>query len=130
MLGIENTYGNVQQWCDGANFTNSTIYAQRYPQNYGSNGNAMGFNRPSSDGYIKFFKNGTTDKTRSYMYASEIGGSASTCCGDYTTGIGSCLCVGGGWGNDSNAGLWCLAGDVDTSTPGDGARLSYRPIQI
>lgn len=134
MLGIENPYGNTTKWCDGVvfsgGFTNSTIYVQRYPQNYGSNGNAMGFNRPSSDGYIKFFKNGTSDKTRSYMYASEIGGSASTYCGDYTTGIGSRLCVGGGWGNDSNAGLWCLAGDVDISTPGDGARLSYRPIQI
>ena len=134
MLGIENPYGNITKWCDGVvcsgGFTNSTTYVQRYPQNYGSNGNDMGFNRPSAEGFIKFFKNGTSDKTRSYMYASEIGGSASTYCGDYTTGIGSCLRVGGGWGNDSNAGLWCLAGDVDTSTPGDGARLSYRPIQI
>lgn len=130
MLGIENPYGNVQQWCDGANFSDQTIYAQRYPQNYGSNGNAMGFSRPSSYGYIKFLKNGTTDKTRSYMYASEIGGSASTYCGDYAWQGGSVLSVGGSWGNISNAGLWYLngSGTETRTTEFIGARLSYRPV--
>ena len=132
MLGIENPYGNVQQWCDGANFTNSTIYAQRYPQNYGSNGNDMGFNRPSAKGYIKFLKNGTTDKTRSYMYDSEIGSSSDTYCGDFALNSGSVLCVGGSWRNGPNAGLCFLnSGSVETQhAEFIGARLSYRPIQI
>ena len=131
MLGIENPYGNVQQWCDGVNFTNGTIYAQRYPQNYGSNGNDMGFNKPSAQGYIKYFKNGTTDKTRSYMYDSETGGSTDTYCGDYDwNGGDSVLCVGGSWGNGSNAGLWFL-NDLYVETQAYefiGARLSYRPL--
>ena len=132
MLGVENPYGNVQQWCDGVNFSGQTIYAQRYPQNYGSNGNAMGFNRPSTGGYIKFFKNGTSDKTRSYMYASEIGGSASTYCGDNTYEGGNALCVGGHWENGSNAGLWFLDGsnDMPYSESSICARLSYRPLQV
>lgn len=132
MLGIENPYGNIAKWCDGANFSSQTIYAQRYPQNYGSNGNAMGFNSPSGAGYIKFFKNGTTDKTRSYMYASEIGGSASTYCSDYTWQGGSVLYVGGYWINGSYAGLWYLSGSdgASTSYSSLGARLSYRPVQI
>ena len=133
MLGIENPYGNVQQWCDGVNLSGQIIYAQRYPQNYGSNGNDMGFNKPSANGYIKCFKNGTTDKTRSYMYDSEIGGSSDTYCGDYGWhGGGSVLCVGGSWKNDSNAGLWFF-NDLNDETQGGrfiGARLSYRPIQI
>ena len=131
MLGIENPYGNIMKWCDGANFSNDTIYAQRYPQNYGSNGNAMGFNRPSR-GYIKFLKNGTTDKTRSYMYASEIGGVVSTYCSDYTYQGGSILCVGGMWNNGADAGLWFLNG-INNETQGGqflGARLSYRPVQV
>ena len=133
MLGIENPYGNISKWCDGANFSSRTIYAQRYPQNYGSNGNAMEFNR-SESGYIKFLKNGMTDKTRSYMYTSEIRGSASTYCGDYTWYIssGSVLFVGGAWEYGSLAGLWALDGSNDTSYSNSyiGARLSYRPIQI
>ena len=132
MLGIENPYGNVLKWCDGANFSDQIIYAQRYPQNYGSNGNAMGFNRPSTNAYIKFLKNGTTDKTRSYMYALETGGSASTYCGDFAWQGGSVLFVGGDWGRGSAAGLWYLSGSNDASFSRSdiGARLSYRPIQI
>lgn len=133
MLGIENPYGNVQQWCDGANFSGQTIYAQRYPQNYGSNGNAMGFNRPPANGYIKFLKNGTTDKTRSYVYASETVGSPSTYCGDYAFPGGNVLCVGGSWGNNSGAGIWFFNGaNTETQQVGSfiGARLSYRPLQI
>lgn len=132
MLGIENPYGNIVKWCDGVNFDNLTIYVQRYPQNYGSNGNAMGFNRPSADGYTKFFKHGATDKTRSYMYASEIGGSYSTYCGDHAWQGGSVLGTGGYWGNRSWSGLWLLDGALDESPRGPkiGARLSYRPIQI
>lgn len=132
MLGIENPYGNIIKWCDGVNFDNLTIYVQRYPQNYGSKGNAMGFDRPSADGNIKFFKHGTTDKTRSYMYASAVGGSESTYCDDHTWQGRSVLDAGGHWGSGSWAGLWFLDGTVDGSSwgPKIGARLSYRPIQI
>ena len=135
MLGIENPYGNIHKWCDGVNFSSETIYAQRYPQNYGSNGNAMGFNRPSTDGYIKFFKNGKSDKTRSYMYISETGGSASRYCGDWSwyNSSGTMLRTGGIWNSGSSAGLWFLDGAPNNETYGSsivGARLSYRPLQI
>ena len=130
MLGIENPYGNIIKWCDGVNFSSQTIYAQRYPQNYGSNGNSMGFDRPEN-GYIKFFKNGTTAKTRSYMYASETGGSANTYCGDYAYRYGSVLGVGASWDDGFKAGLWYLkCYDTTNSGLSIGARLSYRPIQI
>lgn len=133
MLGIENPYGNMNKWCDGVNFSGQKIYAQRYPQKYGSNGNAMGFNRPSKGGYVKYLKHGTTDKTRSYMFVSEIGASASTYCGDYTSRPdGSVLSVGGTSYNVYMAGLWFLNGyDSASAKYKDiGARLSYRPIQI
>ena len=141
MLGVENPYGNISKWCDGVSygkkgFVNVLIDAERYPQNFIiAAGNYIGFNRPSSEGYIKYFKHGTTDLTRSYMYASEIGGSASTYCGDYTSfeATAHVLYVGGDWDDGSNAGLWRLCDGVDAisySNPDIGARLSYRPIQI
>ncbi len=140
MLGIENPYGNIYKWCDGVIYYRQgfgdLILVERYPQRFEmAIGNYMGVNRPFKNGYIRHFKHGTTDLTRSYMHALDHGGTESTYCGDYTSFASgdSVLYVGGGWDDGYNAGLWCFHGgvdDVSDSQPDVGARLSYRPIQI
>ena len=135
MLGVENPYGNIFKWVDGVYFSSATIYAHRYPQQFAdstSNGKALEFSRPTSDGYISALKHGTDASTRSYAYASAASGSASTYYGDYCyySSSGVVLCVGGAWGSGADAGLWYLDGGASASRSGAGvgARLTYRPI--
>lgn len=135
MLGIENPFGNVHKWVDGVYFSGTTIYAHRFPQYFAegtSNAASLGFSRPTSSGYVSALKHGTTDATKSGVYASAASGSASTYYGDYSwyNSSGTVLCVGGRWNDTSVAGLWCLVGyySASGSNSSIGARLSYRPL--
>lgn len=135
MLGIENPFGNIHKWIDGIYFSGSTVYYQRYPQNFAdstANANTLGFSRPTSSGYVSALKHGTTDATKSGVYASAASGSASTYYGDYSwyNSSGTVLYVGGYWSSPSTAGLWYLDGNSSASHSVSyiGARLSYRPL--
>ena len=135
LLGVENPFGNVYKWVDGVYFSGATIYAHRFPQQFNdgtTNGTALGFERPTSNGYITALKKGTANKTRSYAYAAATGGDAGQYCGDYTwySSTGTVLCAGGRWSNGGDAGLWYLGGNsvASYSNSSIGARLSYRPL--
>lgn len=140
MLGIENPYGNVFKWVDGVWFSDATIYVHRFSQQYTDgtwNAKTLQFNRPTSDGYVKYLKSGDTSDTRSFVYASETTGDSNsepTYYGDYawytSTVTGTVLCAGGAWDFTTAAGLWSLTGSHTNSVtyPLIGARLSYRPL--
>ena len=134
MLGIENPYGNVSEWCDGIVFSKTKVYMFRLPHNYSDSttgANSFAYARPSTSGFISAFKPGNTAATKSYVFPTEASGSASTFVGDqaYYSETGTVLCVGGSWGCTSNAGLWYLRGrDASYSDASVGARLSFRPL--
>ncbi len=135
MLGIENPYGNISKWVDGIYFSSGNVYTYRLPQLYADSStgaNNIGFSRPTSSGFISALKPGTTDATKSYVFASTVSGSASTYVGDqcYYSSSGTVLYVGGIWSSTSNAGLWSLSGNNTAGSSGThiGARLSYRPL--
>jgi hypothetical protein len=138
MLGVENPYGNASKWVDGIYFSGRAIYAHRFPQQYAdssANGISLGFNRPTTGGYITALKKGTTDKTRSFVYASEVGGSGHQYYGDsaycHTDGrYGNALFSGGSYGGNEGAGLWYFAGNSIATEAYNfrGARLAYRPV--
>ena len=141
MLGIENPYGNVYQWVDGFYTHEGTIYAQRYAHLYSDsieNATALGFLPPADNAYLTTaFKHGTSDATKSYMFASngvllESEDQFNQYCGDpfYVSSTDDCvLFVGGSWSNGSICGLWCAVAVVPSGYGSDaGARLSYRPL--
>ena len=135
MLGVENPYGNVQKWCDGIYFSETTSYIHRYPTQYAdstTNGTLIGFYRPSSSGYILSLRKGTSASTQSAVYCSNISGSSSTYVGDYNyySSSGTVLSVGGAWDNGAEAGLWDLGGSANASLAlaGFGGRLCRRPM--
>ena len=131
MLGIENPYGNIEKVCVGVNFSGKTIYAQRYPQNYGTNGNAMEFERPVvSSGRVSKFKHGTSDKTCSYMYISEVDSSYDDAKDGYDIdGTASSEVKTGGLFYRSDVGLWTTySSDSSTVWAYCSTRLSYRPV--
>lgn len=133
MLGIENPYGNIYKWIDGIFFSSSTVYYQKLPTDFSDSttaGATLGFSRPTSGGYVSALKHGTSDDTKSCVYASAASGSASTYYGDYMWTGGTVLAVGGDWNDASYAGLWFLDGSASASASYSsiGARLSYRPL--
>lgn len=140
MLGIENPFGNIYKWVDGVYFSDSTIYAHKFPQHHAdsnANGKALGFTRPTSSGSIKYMKHGTESDTppydvRSYAYPSDVTGSATTYYGDHCfySSSGVVLYCGGYWDNTGKAGLWYLDAYVPASYSYSyiGARLSFRPV--
>ena len=135
MLGIENPYGNVSEWCDGIVFSKTKVYMFRLPQNYSDSttgANSFAYARPSTSGFISAFKPGNTAATKSYVFPTEASGSASTFVGDqaYYSETGTVLYVGGSWSSSSDAGLWYLSGcyEASSSYAYIGARLSFRPL--
>jgi len=134
MLGIENPYGNVSEWCDGIVFSKTKVHMFRLPHNYSDSttgANSFAYARPSTSGFISAFKPGNTAATKSYVFPTEASGSASMFVGDqaYYSETGTVLYVGGAWGYASAAGLWCLYGyAASTSLASLGARLSFRPL--
>lgn len=133
MLGIENPFGNIDKWIDGIYFSDSTVYYQKLPTDFSDSttaGATLGFSRSTSSGYVSALKHGTSDNTKSCVYASAASGSASTYYGDYSYTGGEVLGVGGFWNYAFGSGLWDLRGAFAASTSGAfiGARLSYRPL--
>lgn len=134
MLGIENPYGNVWKWIDGIYFSESTIYYQRYPQDFAestANSYDIGLSRLTNSGLISALRPGATTTTQSCVYCSATNGSMTTYVGDYYYCYSSVvvLGVGGYWDNGPYAGLWYL-GSVSATYSGSsiGARLAKRDI--
>lgn len=144
MLGVENPYGNASKWVDGVNFVYGDIYAQRFSHQYTDSeedGIALGFNRPTSNGYVIALKHGTTDETKSFAYACEVSDAYAAGFTDkYFGDWASCnlennssvyaLFSGGSYGGAYSSGLWYLDGGCTAteSFSHRGARLAFRPV--
>lgn len=105
---IENLWGNVYQWVDGFNADGTTAYYCTDPSKYADD-TTTGYTQigtlPAS-GWIKDL----TVTDNGLLIPETVGGSETTFIPDcaYSSSGWRVLCVGGGWGNGSNAGLLCF----------------------
>lgn len=138
--GIENPFGHIWKYTDGANIQVTTgdsglsiLWTTDDPSNF------------SDTSYTGYDKKGNICRTNGYakkmllgedgdIVATEIGGSSSTYWCDYYYTYTSAnrmqvVRVGGGAGNGSNAGLACVdAHDAPSGAPRDvGSRLCFFP---
>ena len=129
---IEDPWGNIWEWIDGANFNNQAAYICTNPANYAddttSNYTAAGVTLCSS-GWIKDL--GLSNTFPWAFLPDANGGSETTYIPDYVnSGSGwRVLMVGGSWDNGSNAGLFYFSANYSSSysSGGIGARLLFHP---
>ncbi len=129
---IENPWGNVFDWVDGVNFSDSTVYVCTDPAKYADDASAGYTNagtKATSDGYISALGISTTEPWA--IYPTVTGGSETTYVPDYSwTSTGwRVLCAGGSSNNGSNNGLFSLLGNIGSSSTFNyvGARLLFVP---
>ena len=129
---IENPWGNVWEWIDGANFNNRAAYICTNPANYAddttSNYTSAGVTLCSS-GWIKDL--GLSNTFPWAFLPDANGGSETTYIPDYVYSHSGwrVLMVGGSWGDGSSAGLFCFYADGSSSDSSGsiGARLLFHP---
>lgn len=130
---VENPWGNVYQWLDGANFNDRASYICLDPSKYAddttTNYSSAGVSLASTNGYIKSL--GFSQAFPWAFLPDESGGSETTYVPDqvYSSTGAVVLGVGGHWGRGSNAGLWCFSAYYASSNAitSFGARLLYIP---
>ena len=131
-FGIEDVFGNVNDWCDGVTFSGSTIYST-VDYNYftdTTNNMVNSGSRATSNGNISAL---TYNAAQPFLnYPSAAGGAENQyyCDSQNYHSSGAVLNVGGYWSYGVGAGLWCSRGHYDASSAysGIGGRLVYRPI--
>lgn len=132
---IENPWGNVNEWIDGVNFSNDTVYIctdiSKYADNTSTNYTNIG-TKVHSSGYIS--DTGYSSTSPWSFYPTSANGSETTYIPDYafydkfSTGW-HVLSVGGDWSFDSKAGLFCFdtSDASDKSSSNTGSRLLFVP---
>lgn len=121
---IENLWGNVFQWVDGFNANGTTAYACTDPSKYADD-TATGYTNigtlPAS-GWIKDL----TVTDNGLLIPKTSGGSETTYIPDYVSSSSGwrVLCVGGYWGDGTNAGLLYFVAFYASSV--SGANISAR----
>ncbi len=135
--GIENIFGNIYQWCDGINFTDSQACVCTDPTKYESDKFAspytkLGWKCPSTNGYIKDV--GYDASFPALQLTKTTSGSDSTYIPDYSFyGLGSRVLRVGGYCNDGlYCGLWFFYWYYYSSYSASyvGGRLLYIPSEI
>ena len=129
---IEDPWGNIWEWIDGANFNNQAAYICTNPANYAddttSNYTAAGVTLCSS-GWIKDL--GLSNTFPWAFLPDANGGSETTYIPDYVYSYSGwrVLVVGGDWVDGSGAGLFCFyANNSSSYSHGNfGARLLFHP---
>lgn len=122
---LENLWGNVNQWVDGFNANGAEAYYCTDPSKYADD-TTTGYTKigtlPAS-GYIKDL----TVTDNGLLIPKTTGGSETTYIPDYASSSSGwhVLCVGGGWGDGSSAGLLFFYANFASSDSGSGvsARL-------
>jgi hypothetical protein len=112
--GLENLWGNVNEWRDGANFKDGLIYVCENPSKYAddtsTNYTTLSYPKATSDGYISSL--GLDASIPWVQVPTAVTGSNSTyLCDYYYCSSGwAVLCVSGDWlsGSGFGAGLFCL----------------------
>ena len=123
---IENLWGNVNQWVDGFNANDAEAYYCTDPSKYADD-TTTGYTKigtlPAS-GYIKDL----TVTDNGLLIPKTTGGSETTYIPDYASSSSGwhVLCVGGGWGDGSSAGLLFFYANFASSDSGS-ARLLCEP---
>ena len=130
-FGIEDVFGNVNDWCDGITFSGATIYSTTDYNHFTDTTNNMtnSGSRATSNGYISALTYNAAQPFLNYPSATSNSYTQYYC--DFEWYDSSCvvLAVGGNWSNNVTAGLWC-SGDYSASYVGSffGGRLVYRPL--
>ena len=132
-FGIEDVFGNVNEWCDGVTFSGATIYSTTDYNNFADTTTNMlnSGSRATSNGYVVALTYNTAQPFLNYPSAASSGTESEYYCDSETYySSGTVLFVGGRWNSAAGAGLWCLSGNFGDSytNAGVGGRLIYRPI--
>ena len=131
-FGIEDVFGNVNDWCDGVTFSSSTIYST-VDYNHFTDGTSNMVNsgsRVTSNGTISALTYNIAQPFLNYPSATSGDKTQYYCDSEYYASSGVVLYVGGGWDFGLVSGLWCSDGSRRASYtyPSLGGRLVYRPI--
>jgi hypothetical protein len=132
--GIENIFGNISQWVDGINFTDSQAWVCDNPSDYVSDKFASPYEKLGyvnvGGGYIS--KVGYDSSHSEIQMSSQVSGSSSTYIPDYAgSNSGSrVLYVGGYYSSDLGCGLWCAywSGTSSGTDTFVGGRLLFIPV--
>jgi len=129
--GIENLWGNVNQWIDGVNMNSSTIYCCTDPSKYYDSTTSNYINCGSvttSSGYISSLN--ISSNANWVILPNGASGTSSTYIPDYYGYYNSTwwvIFVGGGHDSDKQAGLFYTSGVYTSYT---GSYITSRPVFI
>lgn len=131
-FGIEDVFGNVNEWCDGVTFDESTIYSTTDYNKFADTTNNMvnSGSRATSSGYTSALTYNAAQPFLNYPSAASGGEAQYYCDYELYDRFGAVLYVGGRWSRGAGAGLWCSVGGYDESDSKLtlGGRLVYRPL--
>lgn len=132
-FGIEDVFGNVNDWCDGVTFNGPTIYSTTDYNHFTDTMSNMvnSGSRATSNGYyISALTYNTAQPFLNYPSAVSGGETQYYCDYEYYSSSGVVLSVGGRWSSGAYAGLWYSYGLIDASRAYSniGGRLVYRPL--
>lgn len=131
--GIENFWGNINNWIDGINFSDRKPYicnSYSFADNTSSGYTSISFNLPSSN-YITALGYDSTNDWILLPSESSSTSAVSGPIGDYVNSNSSwrVALLGGSWVSDSLAGAFCWYGNYGSSYSGSnlGARVMFIP---
>ena len=134
-FGIEDVFGNVNDWCDGVTFSGATIYSTTDYNHFTDTTSNMvnSGSRVTSTGFISALTYSTAQPFLNYPSdASDNYVGQYYCDYAWNSSSGVALNVGGDWGQgaEENYGLWYSDGDIGDSDSLEniGGRLVYRPV--
>ena len=131
-FGIEDIFGNVNDWCDGVTFSSATIYSTVDYNHFTDTTSNMinSGSRVTSNGYISALTYNAAQPFLNYPSAASGGETQYYCNKQWYSSSGTVPNVGGYWNHGTAAGLWCSGGDHDASYTSStrGLRLVYRPV--
>jgi hypothetical protein len=117
--GLENLWGNINEWRDGISFDNELIYVCTNPSKYSDDTAAnyakLAYSKTQNDGYISSL--GLDASIPWVQIPTATSGSDSTyLCDEYYYSSGWAVAsVGGYWSDGSSAGLFSLYSDDGSS---------------
>lgn len=132
--GIENPWGNVDEFIDGINFNSNSVYICTDPTKYSDDSTANYTAAGVTINSIGWTKGLGLSTNFPWAYLpDESGGSQTTYIPDYMSSNTRwrVLMVSGYYGNDSYAGLFCFYADYPSSDSNGiiGTRLQFREVK-
>ena len=130
---IEDLWANVFDWCDGIYFNGTDVYGINKPSDFSDNANGtLIVTRPTSNGVPQTFNEPTASGYEYALYPATVNGTdytVRTCDSCDYASSGVVLCVGGGYSQSQDCGLFYLGGDYSASRQGSrfGSRLQKLP---